>query len=129
MWFSDTSHITQPRETAMTKILQFPASVGFRPLCIQSGSKHAVSVRITDATRPEEARWYAQFGVQRAASFSALDGFDDDAAQNQTWHSFEVSRTFLIRRFLRDIEWLVAACRVDVKIDGARVRIASSKTA
>jgi len=88
-----------------------------------------VRLRITDPKRPEEARWYAQFAIQRAASFRALRGFDDMAAQNQRWHSFEVSRTFLIRRFLRDVEWLVVAGRIDVKVDGTRLRISASKVA
>jgi hypothetical protein len=113
----------------MAQVLQFPASVGFQPLRIESGRKHSVRVRVTDAKRPEEARWCAQHAVQRAASFFALDGFNDDAARNQIWHSFEVSRTFLIRRFLRDVEWLVTTGRIDVKVDGARVRIASLKAA
>ncbi len=40
--------------------------------------------------RPEEARWLAQFAVQRAGSFRALRGFTDAAAAVGRWHSFEV---------------------------------------
>ena len=112
----------------MAQVLQFP-SRAFQPLRVHSGSKHSVHIRVNDARRPEEARWFTQFAVQRAASFRALKGFDDSAARNQNWHTFQVSRTFLIRRFLRDVESLIAAGRLDVKVDGTKVRIAASKVA
>lgn len=104
----------------MTKILKFP-DMFLRPVRVRTGRRHDVSIRVLDRLRPEDARWRAQFAVARAASFRALLGFTDAAAAAGRWHTFEVGRTFRIRRFLRDVEELVSGGRLMVKIDGRMV--------
>ena len=114
-------------ETDLTKVLKFP-DLHLRPLRVRASRRHDVWVRITDQKRPEEARWFAQFAVQRAASFRALSGFTDAAAAAGYWHRFEIGRTFRIRRFLRDVEPLILDRRLVVEIDGARVRAGFART-
>jgi len=113
----------------MAKIIQFPSAVSYTALRVRRGSQHDVSVRVLDSKRPKEARWHLQFAIQRSASFRALRGFTDLAARRQQWHDFAVNRTQLLRRFLIDVETLVAAGRVAIVVDGTRVRIASGKVA
>jgi len=60
--------------------------------------------------------------MQRAASFACLAGFNDAAARSRTWHQFQISSTALSRRFLRESARLVAEGRVQIEIDGVRVR-------
>jgi hypothetical protein len=61
--------------------------------------------------------------VQRAANFRALKGFDDVAARAHKWHTFEIKKTWLLKRFLSDIEALIVSGRVAVQVDGSTVRI------
>jgi hypothetical protein len=86
-------------------------------------ARQPASRRFDPRNRPEEARWFAQFAVQRAGSFRALRGFTDAAAAAGRWHSFEVGRTFRIGRLLRDAEPLILDRRLVVEIDGERVRV------
>jgi hypothetical protein len=104
----------------MGQIVRFPTRSAFAPVHIRGGHWHVVSVRIVDQERPEEARWYLQFAMQRAASFRCFKGFNDHVARLGERHVFEVSRTHLIRRFLLDIETLVLDRRVSVHVDGVR---------
>jgi limonene-1,2-epoxide hydrolase len=106
----------------MTKVLKFP-DLHLRALRVRASQRHEVSIRITDRSRPEEARWFTQFAVQRASGFSALKGFTDLAAFAGRRHNFEVGRTFRIRRFLRDVEPLIVDRRLVVEVDGQRVRV------
>lgn len=113
----------------MAKIIQFPSAVSYTALRVRGGARHDVLVRVLDSRRPKEARWHLQFAIQRAASFRALRGFTDLAARRQLWHAFTINRTQLLRRFLIDVEALVAASRIAIVVDGTRVRIASGKVA
>jgi hypothetical protein len=113
----------------MAQILKFPTRSAYAPVRIDVGRRHVVSVRIVDRERPEEARWYLQFAMQRAASFRCLKGFNDEVARRGERHVFEVSRMYLTRRFLLDIETLVLEGRVSVYVDGVRVRPAMRTTA
>jgi hypothetical protein len=92
-----------------------------RTLRVQNKQKHRVDIRITDTRDPTATRWYAQRAVQRAASFKANKGFDDDLARTGGWHSFKVSHT-RIARFARDIGTLVAMELVEVEIDNVAMR-------
>lgn len=113
----------------MAKILQFPTRISLAPIRVRSGRHHHVSVRIVDQQRSEEARWHLQFAIQRAASLSALKDFTDVAARRREWHDFAVGRTFLLRRFIRDIEALILADRVTVLVDELRVRAGHRRVA
>ncbi len=106
----------------MIKVLKFP-DLHLRALRVRASRRHDVSIRITDRNRPEEARWFTQFAVQRASGFSALKGFTDAAALAGRRHNFQVGRTFRIRRFLRDVELLIVERRLVVEVDGQRVRV------
>jgi hypothetical protein len=105
----------------MAQILRFPASLSLASVSIKSGSKHTVTVRIADATEPEEARWHLQYAIQNAASFRALKGFNDQLARSGGWHTFHVAKTFRVRRFIRQINRLIVEGRAVIQIDGARV--------
>ena len=113
----------------MAQIIQFPSAVTYAALRVRGGRRHDVSVRVLDRNRPEEARWHLQFAMQRAASFGCLNGFGDIVARTRRWHDFQVNRTRLLRRFLIDIERLVAEGRAAVVVDGVRVRVATRKAA
>ena len=67
--------------------------------------------------------------MQRAASFACLKDFDDDAACRRDWHNFEISCTRLSKRFLADTARLVSEGRVQIEIDGNRVRPAFTRAA
>lgn len=106
----------------MGRIVEFPDRLGLRAVPLASGRTHDVWVRVIDRSEPEEARWHLQRPMQRAASFACLAGFKDDAARRRAWHNFTISSTFLSRRFLREAARLVADGRVEIEIDGVRVR-------
>ncbi|MFZ1923575.1 MAG: hypothetical protein WAU57_18285 [Xanthobacteraceae bacterium] len=61
--------------------------------------------------------------IQNAASIRALKGFTDASVRQGRVHSFSVSRTRLLRRFITEINALVANGRVIVEVDGAVVRV------
>ncbi|HZF43010.1 MAG TPA: hypothetical protein VEZ48_06340 [Sphingomonadaceae bacterium] len=113
----------------MAQIIQFPGRRICAPLRIRSGSLHVAWVRVIDRDAPEEARWRLQYAMQRAAGFGCLDGFNDEVARRRAWHEFEIKKTWLLRRFLRDIAQLVAERRVQVEIDDVRVRPAAAHAA
>lgn len=113
----------------MAQILRFPASKACAPLRVRSGQKHEVWVRVLDRAEPEEARWHLQRPIELAAGFGALKGFTDAAARRREWHRFEIGRTQLLRRFLRDVRLLVAAGRVSIEVDGADVLPAPRRVA
>lgn len=106
----------------MGRIMEFPDQLGLRAVPLAAGCEHDVWVRVTDRIEPEEARWHLQRPMQRAASFRCLSGFKDEAARCREWHNFTISSTYLSRRFLREAAWLVADGRVQIEIDGVRVR-------
>jgi hypothetical protein len=106
----------------MGRIVAFPDKLGLRAVPLAAGRKHEIWVRVVDREEPEEARWHLQRPMQRAASFNCLGGFNDAAARSRTWHRFDVSSTALSRRFLHESALLVAEGRVQIEIDGVRVR-------
>jgi very-short-patch-repair endonuclease len=61
--------------------------------------------------------------MQRAAGLRSLKGFSDAAAKARRWHQFNIRRTALLKRFLRDVELLVLEGRIVVEVDGMRVRV------
>ncbi len=113
----------------MGQVLQFPHGPAFRPIRLCDTVRHTVWVRVVDREDPEQARWFLQFGIQRAASFGSLDGFTDEAARGREWHMFKIRGLRLTRRFLRDIEPLVLTRRIEVEIDNVRVRPAVAHAA
>lgn len=102
--------------------IEFPDRLGLRAVPLAPGRKHDVWVRVVDRTEPEEARWHLQRPMQRAASFHCLDGFKDEAARRREWYNFTISSTWLSKRFLREAAGLVSDGRVEIEIDGVRVR-------
>jgi len=106
----------------MGRIVEFPDRLGLRAVPLAAGREHDVWVRVIDRDDPEEARWHLQFAMQRAASFRCLGGFKDEAARRRQWHNFTISSTYLSRRFLRESAQLVVDGRVQIEIDGVRVR-------
>lgn len=113
----------------MGQVLQFPSGPAYRPIRIRDSVRHTVWVRVVDQVEPEQARWFLQFGMQRAASFGCLDEFTDEVARRRDWHMFKIRGLRLTRRFLRDIEPLVLPRRIQVEIDGVRVRPAVARAA
>lgn len=112
----------------MAQIIQFPTTSNYAPLRVRGrgrGTLHSIRVQITDRRQPEESRWHAQWAVQRGASCRALEGFNDMLARRGGWHSFKI-RAGLLRRFLLDVEKLVARGRMAVEVDGRLIRIAKS---
>lgn len=106
----------------MARIVIFPDRLGLRAVPLGAGRRHDVWVRVIDRLEPEEARWHLQRPMQRAASFSCLEGFKDEAARRRQWHNFSISSTSLSKRFLREAAVLVSDGRVEIEIDGVRVR-------
>ncbi len=106
----------------MGRIVQFPDTLGLRAVPLATGRTHDVWVRVVDRDEPEEARWHLQRPMQRAASFRCLNGFKDKVARRREWHNFSISSTALTRRFLREAARLVAEGRVQIEMDGVRVR-------
>lgn len=113
----------------MGRIVVFPDKLGLRTVPLAAGRAHDVWVRVVDREEPEEARWYLQRPMQRAASFACLGGFNDAAARNRTWHQFKISSTAFSWRFLRESARLVAEGRVQIEIDDVRVRPALKRAA
>jgi hypothetical protein len=107
----------------VAEIIKFPSFSQYQALKVSGEDKHNVFVQVTDRRQPEEARWYLQWPMLRAAGGRCLKGFKNEAARRGAWHRFSVRRT-LLRRFLLDIEHLVAQGRVVVEVDGRLVRIA-----
>lgn len=106
----------------MGLIYRFPSKLALRDVRLASQRRHDVWVRVVDRLAPEATRWELQFGMQRAASFGCLKDFDDDAARRREWHNFEISCTRLSKRFLADTARLVSEGRVQIEVDGNRVR-------
>lgn len=106
----------------MGRVVSFPDRLGLRSVPLAAGRLHDVWVRIVDRDEPEEARWHLQRPMQQAASFSCLKGFSDQAARRRVWHNLTISSTYLSRRFLKEAARLVADGRVQIEIDGIRVR-------
>lgn len=105
----------------MAQIIKFPRTP-FRSVRVPTSKVHVVSVRVIDRDEPDEARWHLQYAIQRAGTFAALDGFTNQCARRRRWHSFDVKKRYLIRRFVREIGRLVLEKRVVVEIDDVRVR-------
>jgi hypothetical protein len=105
----------------VAKILVFPTSK-VAPITVRSGRKHRVSVEVIDDVRPRRTRWIVQFEIQEAAGFGALKGFKDSAVASGYRHRFDVSSTRAVRRFVAETSGLVAAGKVAIWIDGARVQ-------
>lgn len=100
-------------------VIKFPKSLRAVPL--PSLSRHKVRIRVTDPKRPREARWHAQWPIQCAAGYAALDGFDTTAALHGTWHSFTVKPSKLTG-FIRNSQTLLLAGRIEVTIDGKKIQ-------
>lgn len=101
------------------KLLHFPSA---RAVARSSApAEDVVRIRIVDQRRPKMTRWYAQFGVQRAGGFTALAGFTDALARSGNWHRFQIEPRF-VARFLRDVDDLLSAGRIEVRLNGAMVR-------
>ena len=113
----------------MGQIYKFPEQLALRSVSLASRRRHDVWVRVVDRHTPEATRWELQFAMQRAASFSCLEGFGDEAARRREWHNFEVSCTRLSKRFLADTGRLISEGRVQIEIDGNRVRPAFTRVA
>lgn len=106
----------------MGRVVEFPGRLRLRAVPLAAGRVHDVWVRVVDRAKPEEARWQLQRLMQRAASFKCLKGFKDEAARRRRWHNFSIASTYLSRRFLQESAQLVATGRVQIEIDGVRVR-------
>lgn len=113
----------------MGLIYKFPERLALRSVSLASRRRHDIWIRVVDRHSPEATRWELQFGMQRAASFACLDGFGDEAARQREWHNFEISCTRLSKRFLGDTARLVSEGRVQIEIDGNRVRPAFTRAA
>jgi hypothetical protein len=113
----------------VAEIITFRLPEAYVPAQVSIRGPHAVGVQILDSNEPEETRWRLQRLMQRAASFRCLKNFKDEVARQHQWHRFTVTRTRLLRRFLREVQALVLAGRVAVKVDGVRVRPAMGKAA
>lgn len=85
---------------------------------VREHHRHRVWIKIIDKRHPKLTRWIAQFAIQRAASFRALDGFTDAAVRAGKWHGFYVSHRLLARFAARDLAPLVSEGLVRVEIDG-----------
>lgn len=115
-------------EKLMGKILTFPKQP-IAPITVRKGSKHRISVEVLDEVRPRRTRWVVQFEIQEAAGYAALDGFTDAAVAAGYRHRFYVGSTQAVRRIIAETSDLVAAGRIALWIDGARVQSAIKKLA
>lgn len=91
---------------------------------VWNGDYHNVEVRFRSPATIVRDRGYVHVCAQNAGGFNATRRLTLDRAMRGKWHRFGVKRRHLARRFLLEIEHLVAAGAVDVRFDGGRVRIA-----
>ncbi len=89
---------------------------------VWNGDYHNVEVRFRSRSTIVRDRGYVHVCAQSAGGFSATRRLTLDRARRGKWHHFEIKRRDLARRFLLEIEPLVALGIVDLKFDGGRLR-------
>ncbi|KJC55881.1 hypothetical protein UP10_36295 [Bradyrhizobium sp. LTSPM299] len=105
----------------MGQILNFPTKK-IEPVTVRSRQKHRIAIEILDGVWARRTRWIVQFEIQEVAGYGALKGFKDAAVAIGYRHRFWVVGTRPAREFVAETADLVAAGKVTIWIDGARVQ-------
>ncbi|MDY0969139.1 hypothetical protein [Sphingomonas sp. CFBP9021] len=98
------------------------AGTSYSKIDVWNGEYHDVAVRFRKTTTLVRDRGYVHVCAQNAGGFSATRRLTLARAMRGKWHRFDIKRRDLARRFLIEIEPLVALGVVDLKFDGGRVR-------
>lgn len=89
---------------------------------VWNGDFHSVEVRFRNRTTVSRDRGFVHVCAQNAGGFNATRRLTLARAMRGKWHRFDIKRRQLARRFLLEIEHLVAMGAVDVRFDGGRLR-------
>jgi len=89
---------------------------------VWNGDYHNVEVRFPNSSTIVRDRGYVHVCAQNAGGFNATRRLTIARAMRGKWHRFDIKRRPLARRFLIEIEHLVATGNVEVRFDGGRLR-------
>lgn len=98
------------------------AGTSYSAFEVWNGDFHSVEVRFLRIPTIVRDRGYVHVCAQNAGGFCATRRLTLARARRGKWHRFNIKRRGLARRFLCEIEPLVALGIVDVRFDGGRLR-------
>jgi len=105
----------------MANVLQFTRHQSRTAALLSRGVPFYIDVRVTDDDDPDTTHWELLRWNFRAARFGANKDFKQPMARRGTWHSFEIKRRSLARRYLKETYRLRSAGLIEMRIDGVRV--------
>lgn len=99
-------------------------SITGTPLAFEvwNGDHHNVEIRFRNSATIVRDRGYVHVCAQNAGGFNATRRLAIARAMRGKWHRFDIKCRPLARRFLIEIEHLVAMGNVEVRFDGGRLR-------
>lgn len=105
----------------MTSKRRTIVGTSYAPMLVWNGEYHRVRIRFRNRRNISRNRGFAHVCVQNAAGFQATRRLTIERAYRGKWHSFDIGRRRLARRFMIEIEPLVLLGAVEVEMDGERV--------
>jgi hypothetical protein len=99
------------------------SGTAYLPFDVWTGDFHRVAVRFCRPETIGRDRGCVHVCAQNAGGYVATRRLTLSRARQGKWHRFDIKRRHLARRFLVEIEPLVALGVVDIRFDGRRIRI------
>lgn len=99
------------------------AGTSYRAMRVWDGEHHNARFRFRDCQQLSRDRGFAHVCAQNAGGFRATRGLTLRRAESGRWHRLDIGRRGLARRFLVEIEPLVAGGIIQLEFDGKRIRI------